>query len=142
LQVETHLVAEDRQRAGAGAVVLLHAIGEDAFEQVVILVHGVRGRSLETANLPAGPAHRQARLGFTTDYTREMLLRPANDKGRNLRPALPIVNLSRSIRCGFEHRRPFGDLVFHERPQRLRGAVGGTRNDAAELEQALLYGLV
>ena len=39
-QVEPHLVAEHRQRAGAGAVVLLRAVRENPFEQVVVLVHG------------------------------------------------------------------------------------------------------
>jgi hypothetical protein len=40
-QIETHLVAEDRQRTGAGTVVLFRAVGENPFEQVVILIHGV-----------------------------------------------------------------------------------------------------
>ena len=43
-QIEAHLMAEHRQRAGAGAVVLLRAVGEDPFEQIVILVHGVSVR--------------------------------------------------------------------------------------------------
>jgi hypothetical protein len=33
-------MAEDRQRTGAGAVMLLGAIGENPFEQIVILIHG------------------------------------------------------------------------------------------------------
>jgi hypothetical protein len=33
-------MAEDRQRAGAGAVVLFRAVRENPFEQVVILIHG------------------------------------------------------------------------------------------------------
>ena len=49
-QIEAHLVAEDRQRAGAGAVVLLRAVGENPFEQVVILVHGVTLWTLEKAS--------------------------------------------------------------------------------------------
>ena len=40
-EVEAHLVAEDRQRAGAGAVVLLRTVGEDPFHQVVVLAHGL-----------------------------------------------------------------------------------------------------
>jgi hypothetical protein len=40
-QIEAHLVAEDRQRTGAGAVVLLGAVGENPFEQIVVLIHGV-----------------------------------------------------------------------------------------------------
>ena len=46
-QIEAHLVAEHRQRAGAGAVVFLRTVGEDAFEQVVVLVHGVPLRDHE-----------------------------------------------------------------------------------------------
>ena len=38
-QVEAHLMAEDRARAGAGAVALFHALGEHAFHQVEILAH-------------------------------------------------------------------------------------------------------
>ena len=63
-QVEAHLVAEDRQRAGAGAVVLLRAVGEDPFEQVVILVHGWSFRAFSgTANLAAGPPIDSAEFG-------------------------------------------------------------------------------
>ena len=40
-EVEAHLVAEHRQRAGAGAVVLLAPVGENAFHQVEVLAHGV-----------------------------------------------------------------------------------------------------
>src|SRR5262249_21990255 len=40
LEVEAHLVPEHRQRAGAGAVVLLRSVGENPFEQVVVLTHG------------------------------------------------------------------------------------------------------
>ena len=45
-QVEAHLVAEDRPRAGAGAVGLLDALVEDPLEEVEVLLHGsnlVRG---------------------------------------------------------------------------------------------------
>ena len=38
-EVEAHLMAEHRQRAGAGAVVLLHAVGEDPLHQVEVLAH-------------------------------------------------------------------------------------------------------
>ena len=54
LKIEAHLMAEDRQRAGAGAVVLLRAVGEDPFEQVVILIHGVGLGLSRKANLAAG----------------------------------------------------------------------------------------
>ena len=40
-EVEAHLVAEDRQRAGAGAVALLRAVGEHMFHQVEVLAHGL-----------------------------------------------------------------------------------------------------
>src|SRR5699024_3704294 len=39
-EVEAHLVAEDRQRAGAGAVVLAHALGADPLEEVEVGLHG------------------------------------------------------------------------------------------------------
>src|SRR5262249_59437945 len=38
-QVETHLMAEYRKRAGAGPIVLLDAIGEDPLHEVVRLAH-------------------------------------------------------------------------------------------------------
>jgi hypothetical protein len=41
-EIEAHLVAEHRLRAGAGAVALPGAVGQDAFEQIVILLHGRR----------------------------------------------------------------------------------------------------
>ena len=40
-KIETHLVAEDRDGPGPGAVALFHAVGEDAFHQIVILPHGL-----------------------------------------------------------------------------------------------------
>ena len=39
-QVEAQLVPEDRQRAGAGAVALLHALVEDPLEEVEVGLHG------------------------------------------------------------------------------------------------------
>ena len=38
-EVEAHLVAEDAQRAGAGAVTLLVPVVEDALDQVEVLPH-------------------------------------------------------------------------------------------------------
>ena len=38
-QIEAHLMAEDRQRAGAGAVALLHARLQHFFHQIEILAH-------------------------------------------------------------------------------------------------------
>src|SRR5689334_4139282 len=38
-KVEPHLIAEHRERAGAGAVALLHTLFQDAFHQVEVLAH-------------------------------------------------------------------------------------------------------
>ena len=64
-QIEAHLVAEDRQRPGAGAVGFLHAVAEDPFEQVVILISWrcVAGLQERKRVLAAGPAIRQRRFG-------------------------------------------------------------------------------
>jgi hypothetical protein len=60
-------MAENRQGAGAGAVMLLRAVTENAFEQIVVLIHGATsqafGRTLERMLLAAGPANRQRRFG-------------------------------------------------------------------------------
>ena len=42
-QIEAQLMAEHRERAGAGAVALLHAVGENVLHQIEILAHGWRG---------------------------------------------------------------------------------------------------
>ncbi len=39
-QVEAHLMTEHRQRPSAGPIVLLDAVGENPFQQVVVLAHG------------------------------------------------------------------------------------------------------
>src|SRR5260370_39001463 len=49
-QIEAHLMAEDRQRTGAGAVLLLRAVRENPFEQIVILIHGFASAASEKAN--------------------------------------------------------------------------------------------
>ncbi|MFC5042936.1 hypothetical protein [Ornithinimicrobium kibberense] len=41
-EVEPHLVAEDRQGPGAGAVALLHALVEDPAQEVQVLLHTAR----------------------------------------------------------------------------------------------------
>src|SRR5699024_11914476 len=51
--------------------------------------------------------------------------------------ALPYPFDRAGLTCRLEHRGPFRDLVLHERRQRLRAAVGGYRDHAAEFEQAL-----
>ena len=38
-EVESHLVAENRARAGSGTVALIRALGQDAVEKVEILAH-------------------------------------------------------------------------------------------------------
>ena len=38
-EIEAHLMAEHRQRAGAGPVVLFSTVGEDALHQLVVLQH-------------------------------------------------------------------------------------------------------
>ncbi len=40
-EIEAHLMAEHRARAGAGAVVLFRAVGEDMLHQFKILPHGL-----------------------------------------------------------------------------------------------------
>ncbi len=40
-EVEAQLVAENRERTGAGAVVLLRTVGKDPFQQVMVLAHGL-----------------------------------------------------------------------------------------------------
>ena len=42
-KIEPHLLAEDRARAGAGAVALLHALFQNSFHQVEILAHRLFG---------------------------------------------------------------------------------------------------
>src|SRR5699024_3638042 len=49
-EVEPHLVAEDRQGPGAGAVALLHALVEDPAQEVQVLLHTRKSR-----RWPAGP---------------------------------------------------------------------------------------
>src|SRR5581483_10945503 len=84
-QVEAHLVAEDRQRPGAGAVVLLRAIGEDAFKQVVVLVHGVPFEKAYLARHRRGGSTDSA---LACDYTRKNVFAGFKRQGRILRPAL------------------------------------------------------
>ena len=38
-EIEAHLVAEDAERAGAGAVALLYAVVEDVAHEVEVLLH-------------------------------------------------------------------------------------------------------
>ena len=64
-QPEAHLMAEHRQRAGAGTVVLLHAVGENAFHQVEILAHGSAG-SPATQDGENCPARQPGVTGLST----------------------------------------------------------------------------
>ena len=54
-QVEAHLMAEHRQRAGAGAVALLHAVGENVLHQIEILAHGGLGPTSTRLSLDGAP---------------------------------------------------------------------------------------
>src|SRR2546423_5902410 len=49
-EIEVQLVPERRERAGAGAVALLHALAQDAFHQVEILAHA-SDSGVQAANL-------------------------------------------------------------------------------------------
>ena len=55
-QVEAHLPAEDAQRAGAGAVAALHAVGQDVGQQVEVL-------PLRMIS-PGGEVRREAAMAF------------------------------------------------------------------------------
>ena len=97
---KAHLMAEHRQRAGAGAVALFHAALEDMFHQIEVLAHRVsplptredgevyparqpRGRRLSTAEMAADKCH----LG-----SRRILLPSADRRGdhaHDLRPHSP-----------------------------------------------------
>jgi hypothetical protein len=90
-------MAEDRQRAGAGAVVLFRAVGKDAFKQVAILIHGVasglfakakyQGELLRRIYPPGRPIDRSDSASGG-NYTLKMTIRPRNDKGGTRGPAL------------------------------------------------------
>ena len=41
-EIEAHLIAEHRQRAGAGAVALFRAAAQNVFHQIEVLAHRVR----------------------------------------------------------------------------------------------------
>ena len=70
-QIEAHLMAEDRQRAGSGAVVFLRAVGEDSFEQIVILIHDVTYEpSVQGQLTPDLPSTAPIRAG-RSDYSRK-----------------------------------------------------------------------
>ena len=60
-QIEAHLMAEHRQRAGAGAVALLGAVGEDAFHQLVVLAHGAAFDRVGARSLADRAARRNER---------------------------------------------------------------------------------
>src|ERR1700694_3131146 len=81
-------MAEYRQRAGAGAVVLLRAVRENPFEQIVILVHGVKLRALREGEFSGRTGQSTAAIRLTIDYTRKNELPTHKRQGRNLRSAL------------------------------------------------------
>src|SRR6185436_2851648 len=96
-----------------------------------------------TANLAAGISYRHADSAPRTDYTRknDHPLRKRQGAEPWSRPS-PIRLISRRLIYRLEHRRPLGDLVLHQGPQGCRGAIGVSRDDAAEIEQALAHALV
>ena len=67
-EVEPHLVAEDAQGAGAGAVALLHALVEDPLEEIEVLPHG--------SNLVRGLLHLEH-----VDHERDSVALPGMDGG-------------------------------------------------------------
>jgi hypothetical protein len=96
-------MAEDRQRAGAGAVTLLRAVGENPFEQIVILIHGAtvldpwKRRVLATGR-PFDSDDSAGRL----DYTRKNEHPIAKRQGprRQTRPAKPRQPPAKNIQNG------------------------------------------
>src|SRR5260370_32240179 len=86
-EIEAHLLAEYRQRAGAGAVVFFRAVRENAFKQIVVLIHGVMSGSWRYVRpwrrriLAAARANRHGDSANARDYTRKMNIRLINGKG-------------------------------------------------------------
>src|SRR5258705_4013011 len=62
-EIEVHLVAKHRQGAGAGAVILAHALGPDPAHQLQVLFHGAM------AKLPEGARTRYAHSSSATPPT-------------------------------------------------------------------------
>jgi len=62
-EVEAHLVPEHRQGAGAGAIMLLDAVGENPLHQLVILTHATSGHCRDSpgASLARGRARCEPR---------------------------------------------------------------------------------
>ena len=146
-EVEAHLMAEHRERAGAGAVALLHAVGEHVLHQIEILAHRAslrqRYRSAENQRHAErlSPERRPAKpaIGALPLYRR------ANEKGRLTPPLRRFCTDSHSSvdRAGrLDDRRPLGDLALHQRGERRAAAAILARNVAAEFEQPLARGLV
>ena len=67
-EVEAHLVPENRERAGAGAVALLHALGEDAFHQIEILAHRRGSRQRRLGSGRSNVTARPVKFAAGTDY--------------------------------------------------------------------------
>src|SRR5581483_8556671 len=62
-EIETHLMAEHRQRAGAGAVALLHPVAEDVVHQIEILAHFKSRGIVSRKGYPVTSALPKARQG-------------------------------------------------------------------------------
>src|SRR5262245_15868765 len=99
-QIETHLMAKDRDGPGAGAVALLHAVSEDVLHQVVILAHDrlISVRLAGTASLAlqkcAKKSHCRPR---STGYP--FLQFGAFDRDGGHRCALPWASCARRYGC-------------------------------------------
>src|SRR4051794_30208963 len=85
-------MTEDRQHAGPGAVVIFRAVGENTFEQVVVLVHRLAlwphgGRRIwRSARL------RQPRFaGSRRLYSKKVAASAANERGQIQHSARPAV---------------------------------------------------
>ena len=141
-EIEAHLMAEHRQRAGAGAVALFHAVGEHMFHQVEILPH----RLLKAPQLHPGagrltPARRRAKPTLRTLH--RLVYRLGNNRGGRAAPALtPLLHNRASVADRLEDRRPAGDLALDQRGERLWPATVLAGNVAAEFQQPLARGLV
>jgi len=91
-EVEAHLVAEHRQRAGAGAVGLLRAVGEDAFEKLKILPHaGACFRVVRThARAGARPMPATAPAGVPKNF-RKNCRGQMTTKAPSKRPSTAVI---------------------------------------------------
>ena len=73
-QIEAHLVAEDGERAGAGAVVLADALVEDAAEKIEIGLHALGSSPhYRSAALAPGPSRNSVSVPSLSNSVRACL---------------------------------------------------------------------